>query len=63
MLIIAPAQLGDAADKAFLRVRDLRDRFDGPDISADPDWPLTMSAVSEALDSLRRAMRADLTTG
>ncbi len=48
MLIIAPAQLGDAADQAFMRVRDLRDRFDGPDISAD---------------SLRRAMRADLTTG
>lgn len=63
MLIIAPAQLGDAADKAFMRVRDLRDRFDGPDVSTDPDWPLTMSAVSEALDSLRRAMRADLTTG
>lgn len=62
MLLIAPARLGDAANQASACVRDLRDRFDGPDISADPDWPTKMSAVSEVLDSFREAMRADLTT-
>lgn len=62
MLIIAPPALGDAADQAFMRVRELRDRFDGADITADPDWPSVMRAVSEALDGLRRAMRSDLTS-
>lgn len=62
MLIIAPPRLGDAADQAFKCVRDLRDRFDGADITADPEWSSAMSAVSEALDGLRRAMRSDLTS-
>ncbi|MFE7931547.1 hypothetical protein ACFU6S_23030 [Streptomyces sp. NPDC057456] len=63
MLIIAPPDLGDAAGQAFMRIRDLRDRFDGADIAADPEWPSAMSAVSEALDGLRRAMRSDLASG
>jgi hypothetical protein len=62
MLIIAPARLGDAADQAFMHVRALRDRFDEPDMDADGGWSATMRAVSEALDSLRRAMRSDLTS-
>ncbi|MFK4227972.1 hypothetical protein [Streptomyces sp. NPDC019890] len=62
MLIIAPEHLGDMADQAFTRVRDLRDRFDEPDISADPEWPSTQSALSEALGTLRSAMRSDLTS-
>ncbi|MCZ4095988.1 hypothetical protein [Streptomyces sp. H39-C1] len=62
MLIIAPAMLSESAEQAFMRVRDLRDRFDEPDISADSEWSSTMRSVSDALDSLRRAMRSDLTT-
>ncbi|MFF4258431.1 hypothetical protein ACFY1L_45310 [Streptomyces sp. NPDC001663] len=62
MLIIAPEHLGDLANQAFTRVRVLRDRFDGPDINADAEWSSTMAAVSEALDSLRVAMRSDLTS-
>lgn len=62
MLIIAPEHLGDTADQAFMRIRDLRDRFDGPDITADPEWPSAMHAVSRTLDALRAAMRADLTS-
>ncbi|WP_405763851.1 hypothetical protein OG539_43455 [Actinacidiphila glaucinigra] len=61
MLIIAPGNLADAAEHAFLRMRDLRDRFDGPDVAADPEWPGMMAAVSHALDALRAAMRSDLT--
>ncbi|GGX11367.1 hypothetical protein [Streptomyces chartreusis] len=61
MLIIAPQGLGDDADQAFMRIRDLRDRFDGADMANDPEWPSAMSAVREALDSLRRTMRSDLT--
>lgn len=60
MLIIAPGHLGDAAEHAFLRIRDLRDRFDGPDVSADPEWSGMMATVSDALDALRAAMRSDL---
>ncbi|MFJ8631176.1 hypothetical protein [Streptomyces sp. NPDC093568] len=62
MLIIAPPRLGDEADQAFMRIRDLRDRFDVADLATDPEWPSAMNAVSEALDSLRRAMRSDLTS-
>jgi hypothetical protein len=62
MLIIAPTHLGDLADQAFMRVRDLRDRFDEPDISADPEWSSTQAALSAALDALRSAMRSDLTS-
>ncbi|RSN73926.1 hypothetical protein DMH26_42825 [Streptomyces sp. WAC 05379] len=62
MLIIAPQGLGDDADQAFMRIRDLRDRFDGADMANDPEWPSAMSAVREALDSLRRTMRSDLTS-
>ena len=61
MLIIAPEQLGDTADQAFGRVRDLRDRFDGPDVSTDSEWSSAMNAVSETLNALRTAMRSDLT--
>ncbi|WP_406130875.1 hypothetical protein [Streptomyces sp. NBC_00989] len=61
MLIIAPGPLGDTANQAFRSVRDLRDRFDGPDVSADPEWSSTMAAVDRALNSLRTAMRSDLT--
>ncbi|MFD4554309.1 hypothetical protein ACFWP5_08265 [Streptomyces sp. NPDC058469] len=61
MLIIAPEPLGDTANRAFRTVRDLRDRFDGPDVSADPEWSSTMAAVGQALNSLRTAMRSDLT--
>ncbi|WAU78472.1 hypothetical protein O1Q96_01150 (plasmid) [Streptomyces sp. Qhu-G9] len=60
MLIIAPEHLGYMADLAFMRVRDLRDRFDEADIGADPDWPSAQRALSEALDALRKAMRSDL---
>ncbi|MFJ5309267.1 hypothetical protein [Streptomyces sp. NPDC088350] len=62
MLIIAPEPLGTTADQAFRCVRDLRDRFDGPDVGTDPEWSPTMSAVSESLKSLRAAMRSDLTS-
>ncbi|MFD9442451.1 hypothetical protein ACFWBR_30480 [Streptomyces sp. NPDC060006] len=62
MLIIAPEHLGRMADLAFMRVRDLRDRFDEADIGADPDWPSVQRALSEALDALRKAMRSDLTS-
>ncbi|MGI5458872.1 hypothetical protein ACQEWB_37990 [Streptomyces sp. CA-249302] len=63
MLIIAPEHLGDTANEAFRRIRDLRDRFDEPEINADPEWSSSMSAVSQSLEALRTAMRSDLTTG
>lgn len=58
--IMAPEPLGDVADQTFLRLRHLRDRFDEPDVSADPEWSATQGALGEALEALRRAMRSDL---
>lgn len=60
MLIIAPEHLGNTADQAFMRLRDLRDRFDEPDIGADPGWPSAMDALDGALNALRTAMRSDV---
>jgi hypothetical protein len=62
MLIIAPEPLGTTANQAFRCVRDLRDRFDGPDVSTDPEWSSTMDAVSEILNTLRTTMRSDLSS-
>ncbi|MGW1954269.1 hypothetical protein ACWCPI_16175 [Streptomyces sp. NPDC001920] len=60
ILIIAPEHLGDMADRAFARLRDLRDRFDEPDVTSDPEWPSNLAALTEALKALRTAMRSDL---
>ncbi|WP_406477261.1 hypothetical protein [Streptomyces sp. NBC_01615] len=60
MHIMAPEPLGDVADQTFLRLRHLRDRFDEPDVSTDPEWSATQGALGEALEALRRAMRSDL---
>ncbi|WP_037675364.1 hypothetical protein [Streptomyces griseus] len=63
VLIIAPEHLGNMANQAFARVRDLRDRFDEADVCTDPEWASAMAALTEALIALRTAMRADLTSG
>ena len=60
MHIMAPEPLGDVADQTFVRLRNLRDRFDEPDVSTDPEWSATQGALGEALEALRRAMRSDL---
>ncbi|KUO00958.1 hypothetical protein [Streptomyces resistomycificus] len=61
MLIIAPEHLGALADQAFMRVRDLRDLFDEPDVATDPGWPASQAALTQALQALRAAMRSELT--
>ena len=60
MHIMAPESLGAVADQTFLKLRHLRDRFDEPDVSIDPDWSATQGALGEALEALQRAMRLDL---
>ena len=60
MRIMAPAPLDDAAVQAFQTLLRLRDRFDEPDVSTDPEWSATQAALSEALEALRQAMRSDL---
>ncbi len=63
MLLIAPERLGHVADQAYMRLQDLRDRFDDPNVNTGPEWSLAQSALGEALDALRTAMRSDLTSG
>ncbi|MGX5210160.1 hypothetical protein ACWKT3_15885 [Streptomyces violaceus] len=58
--IMAPDSLGEVAEQTFKRLRDLRDRFDEPDVSTDPEWSATQATLGEALDTLHRAMRSDL---
>lgn len=60
MRIMAPDSLDAAAVHAFRRLLRLRDRFDEPDVSRDPEWSQTQAALGEALESLRQAMRSDL---
>ncbi|WP_327183332.1 hypothetical protein [Streptomyces sp. NBC_01334] len=62
MHIMAPDRLGDVADQTFLKLRHLRDRFDEPDVSTDPGWSATQAALGEALETLRLAMRSDLSS-
>lgn len=62
MHLMAPESLSDKAEIAFLRLRHLRDRFDEPDVSTDPEWSASQGALGEALETLRRAMRADLSS-
>lgn len=60
MRIMASEPLDDVAVQTFRKLLRLRDRFDEPDVSTDPEWPATQTALSEALETLRQAMRSDL---
>lgn len=60
MLITAPEPLGHLADQAFEKLRDLRDRFDQPDVRVDAGWSSAQTALSDAIEALRVAMKADL---
>jgi hypothetical protein len=62
MRIMAPEPLGDLAAQAFRNLLRLRDRFDEPDVSTDPQWSATQTALSEALETLQWAMRSDLSS-
>ncbi|MFJ4831451.1 hypothetical protein ACIP79_16225 [Streptomyces sp. NPDC088747] len=62
MRIVAPVPLDDVAAQAFRGLLRLRDRFDQPDVSTDPEWSATQTALSEALEALRQAMRSDLSS-
>ncbi|MEV5599380.1 hypothetical protein [Streptomyces sp. NPDC052496] len=62
MRIMAPDPLDDVAVHAFRRLLRLRDRFDEPDVNRDPEWSTAQTALSEALEALRQAMRADLSS-
>ncbi|MGW1554963.1 hypothetical protein ACWCQ1_00395 [Streptomyces sp. NPDC002144] len=60
MRIMAPEPLDEVATQAFRKLLRLRDRFEGPDETTDPEWPATSAALSEALETLRQAMRSDV---
>ncbi|MEV6880045.1 hypothetical protein [Amycolatopsis sp. NPDC051128] len=60
MLITAPDDLEAPTEEAFASIRRLRDRFDEPDVGADALWDSTLGAVSDAILSLKQAMRDDL---
>ncbi|MEU3335256.1 hypothetical protein [Streptomyces sp. NPDC006668] len=60
MRIMAPEPLDEVATQAFRKLLRLRDRFEGPDVTTDPEWPATSAALSEALETLRQAMRSDV---
>ncbi|MER7930006.1 hypothetical protein ABTY96_43930 [Streptomyces sp. NPDC096057] len=60
MRIMAPEPLDEVATQAFRKLIHLRDRFEEPDVTTDPEWPATRAALSEALETLRQAMRSDV---
>lgn len=62
MLITAPDALAEPTERAFRALRDLRDRFDQPDVRKDPEWDAAMNTVSETMGTLKQAMRDDLST-
>lgn len=60
MLITAPRSLEDPAEHAFTALRALRDRFDERDVCTDSGWDGALAAIDDAIATLKRAMRADL---
>lgn len=60
MLITAPEILDEPVEQAFQRLRRLRDLLEEPDLCEDAVWASAVATISEAIDSLRRAMRDEL---
>jgi hypothetical protein len=60
VLITAPEHLEEPTEMAFAALRDLRDRFDEPDVRKDPEWDAKISSITKAIEALRRATRHDL---
>jgi len=59
MRITAPQVLEEPTERAFECLRNLRDRFDDPEMSKDL-WDDAVAAITAAIDVLEHAMRDDL---
>ncbi|NUP47840.1 MAG: hypothetical protein HOW97_11095, partial [Catenulispora sp.] len=55
-----PEILDEPVEQAFKRLRNLRDLLEEPDLCKDAVWTSAVATMSEAIDSLRRAMRDEL---